>query len=180
LVKKSLPKSAKKSLKDKPTHKAKASAVESLLKSGDLAPPFSVQNEKGEVVSLKSLLGKRVVLYFYPKDDTPGCTQEGCDFRDNFARVKKAGVQVYGVSRDSVKSHEKFKAKYGFPFSLLSDEDGKLTENYGVWKEKNLYGRKYMGVERTTFLIGEDGLILKVYPKVKVKGHVDQVLEDLK
>jgi peroxiredoxin Q/BCP len=151
-----------------------------LLHAGEMAPPFSVQNEKGEVVSLKALRGKKVILYFYPKDATPGCTQEGCDFRDNFARLKKLGAEVYGVSRDSAKSHAKFQEKQSFPFSLLADEDGKVCEAYGVWKEKSLYGRKYMGIERSTFVIDENGRLLKVYPKVKVAGHVDQVLEDLK
>jgi peroxiredoxin Q/BCP len=158
----------------------KVDSKESLLHSGDNAPPFSAPNEKGEVVSLKSFLGQKLVLYFYPKDDTPGCTQESCDFRDSFSRLKKQGVCVVGVSRDSVKSHLKFKEKYGFLFSLLSDEDGKICEAYGVWKEKNLYGRKYMGIERTTFLIDEKGKITRVYPKVKVAGHVDEILEELK
>jgi peroxiredoxin Q/BCP len=121
-----------------------------------------------------------VVLYFYPKDSTPGCTQESCDFGASYREIQKLGAVVLGVSRDSLASHQKFKAKYGFPFPLLSDEDGKVCEKYGVWKEKSLYGRKFMGIERTTFLIGPDGKLLKVYPKVKVKGHVQEVLEDLK
>jgi len=158
----------------------KQKTEETSLKVGKKAPAFKVPNEAGEMVSLASLKGKKVVLYFYPKDMTPGCTQESCDFRDSFARLKKLGVKVYGVSRDSVASHTKFIAKNELPFSLLSDESGKMTEAYGVWKEKSLYGRKYMGIERTTVIIDEDGKIEKVYPKVSVKGHVDQVLEDLK
>ncbi len=153
--------------------------VETLLKIGQKAPAFSLTNELGEKVLLKDLAGKKVVLYFYPKDDTPGCTQESCDFRDNFARLKKTGAIVLGVSKDPVSSHQKFKAKYSLPFSLLSDEEGKMCEKYGVWKEKNLYGRKYMGIERTTFLLDEAGKIIKIYPKVSVAGHVDEVLKDL-
>ena len=176
---------AKKPLAKKPRSEAsklsaeKKSDLESLLQAGDMAPPFSLQNEKGQVISLKSLLGKKVILYFYPKDDTPGCTQESCDFKDHFGRFKKLSVLVFGVSRDSVKSHAKFQEKHEFPFSLLSDETGVTTERYGVWKEKSMYGRKYMGIERSTFLIDEKGRILKVYPKVKVGGHVEQVLEAL-
>ena len=174
---------AKTTAKSKTKVKSDASN-ETLLHVGDLAPAFSAPNENGETVSSDSLRGKKLVLYFYPKDDTPGCTQESCDFRDHFARVKSSGAEVLGVSRDSAKSHARFKEKHSFPFSLLSDEDGKICEAFGVWKEKFLYGRKYMGIERTTFLIDfssdENGRILKVYPKVKVQGHVDQILEDLK
>ncbi len=173
---------AKKPLKaktaKKPVKKAKP-LPETLLKAGDTAPSFTLLNENGETVSLSSHRGKKVILYFYPKDSTPGCTQESCDFRDNFARVKSKGAVVYGISRDSVKSHQKFQSKYSFPFSLLSDEDGRVCEAYGVWKEKNLYGRKYMGIERTTFLIDGTGKVQKVYPKVKVTGHVDEVIGDL-
>jgi len=163
-----------------PPKVAKKAGADSLLKIGQKAPSFSLANEQGEKVALKSLAGKKVVLYFYPKDDTPGCTKESCDFRDNFARLKKTGVVVLGISKDSEASHQKFKAKYHLPFSLLSDEEGKVCEAYGVWKEKNLYGRKYMGIERTTFLLDEAGKIIKIYPKVSVTGHVDEVLKDLK
>lgn len=154
--------------------------TKTLLKVGQKAPAFSLTNEKGEKISLKNFAGKKIVLYFYPKDDTPGCTQESCDFRDSFSRLKKDGIVVLGVSKDSEASHQKFKTKYGLPFSLLSDVEGKMCQAYGVWKEKNLYGRKYMGIERTTFLLDESGKIAKIYPKVSVKGHVDEVLEDLK
>ncbi|MEN9723128.1 MAG: hypothetical protein RJB38_1114 [Pseudomonadota bacterium] len=150
------------------------------LVAGKKAPAFSLPSDSGEKISLSSLAGKAVVLYFYPKDSTPGCTQESCDFGASYREIQKLGAVVLGVSRDSLASHQKFKAKYGFPFPLLSDEDGKVCEKYGVWKEKSLYGRKFMGIERTTFLIGPDGKLLKVYPKVKVKGHVQEVLEDLK
>lgn len=168
-------------IKKKATVKAvkKTADSGSLLKVGQKAPAFSVKNEAGEVVTLKSLSGNKVVLYFYPKDDTPGCTKESCDFRDNFARLKKAGVVVLGVSKDSQGSHQKFKTKYDLPFSLLSDEEGKMVESYGVWKEKNNYGKKYMGIERTTFILDEAGKISKIYPKVSVAGHVDEILKDL-
>ncbi len=153
--------------------------VESFLKSGDPAPTFKLQIDSGEWVSLEQFRGKTVVLYFYPKDDTPGCTQESCDFRDSFARLSAKGVVVLGASKDSVGSHQKFKAKYQLPFALLSDEAGNLCESYGVWKEKSMYGRKYMGIERSTFVIDSAGKIAKVYPKVSVTGHVEQVLADL-
>jgi peroxiredoxin Q/BCP len=154
-------------------------SVESMLKSGDLAPSFKVQTETGEWVSLEAFRGKTVVLYFYPKDDTPGCTQESCDFRDSFGRLSAKGIVVLGASKDSVGSHQKFKTKYQLPFTLLSDESGTLCESYGVWKEKSMYGRKYMGIERSTFVIDSEGRIAKVYPKVSVTGHVDQVSKDL-
>jgi peroxiredoxin Q/BCP len=149
------------------------------LKEGDKAPPFQARSDSGERISLKDLKGKPVVLYFYPKDMTPGCTQEACDFRDSFSRLKKLGVTVLGVSKDSVESHQKFKGKHELPFTLLADPDGELCKSYGVWKLKTLYGRKFMGIERATFVIGRDQRILKVYPKVKVKGHVDEILKFL-
>ncbi len=149
------------------------------LQVGSPAPDFSVSTDEGQVVSLQDFIGQTVVLYFYPKDDTPGCTVEACDFRDNFMRLKSKRAVVLGVSRDSQDSHRKFKKKYELPFQLLVDSDGKLCEAYGAWKEKSMYGRKYMGIERMTVLIGPDGLIRKVYPKVKVKGHVDEVLADI-
>lgn len=170
---------AKKAAKKRAPKKAPA-VVETLLKVGQEAPNFELQNENGETVRLSDLRGKQVVLYFYPKDDTPGCTQESCDFRDNYGRVKSVGAEVFGISKDDVTSHTKFKTKFSLPFSLLADTEGKAIESYGVWKEKNMYGRKYMGIERTTFIVDTEGKIKKIYPKVSVTGHVDQVLEDLK
>ena len=167
-----------KSVKRKPV--ISASSVETFLKIGQTAPAFSLPDESGEMVSLKSFKGKKIILYFYPKDHTPGCTQESCDFRDNFSKGKGSKLVVFGISRDSVASHQKFKTKLDLPYSLLSDEAGKVCEAFGVWKEKTLYGRKYMGIERTTFLIDEKGKVALIYPKVSVKGHVDKILEDLK
>lgn len=153
----------------------------STLKVGSKAPSFTTLNQDGEKVSLKDLAGKKgLVLYFYPKDQTPGCTTEACDFRDNFARLKKEGYNVVGVSKDSVKSHQKFIEKQELNFTLLSDEDGSICEAYGVWQLKKFMGREFMGILRTTFLIGTDLKILKVYPKVSVKGHVDEILGDIK
>lgn len=173
----------KKTAVKKPVSKKKVSKkkteTNSLLKTGQKAPAFTLFSDSGEKISLKSLSGKKVILYFYPKDDTPGCTKESCDFRDHFSVLKKSGAVVIGVSKDSVNSHMKFKTKYKLPFPLLSDEEGKVCEAYGVWKEKSMYGRTYMGIEWTTFLIDESGKILKVYPKVSVPGHVDEVLKDL-
>jgi thioredoxin-dependent peroxiredoxin len=150
-----------------------------MLKPGSKAPAFSLLSDSGDKVSLKDFKGKRVVLYFYPKDMTPGCTVEACDFRDHLPKFKKLKMVVLGISKDSVERHQKFIEKYGLPFPLLSDEDGKTCEAYGVWKEKSLYGRKFMGIERTTFLIGADGKIEKIYPKVKVKDHAEKILADL-
>ncbi|TGK42726.1 thioredoxin-dependent thiol peroxidase [Leptospira andrefontaineae] len=153
----------------------------STLKVGSKAPSFTTLNQDGEKVSLKDMAGKKgLVLYFYPKDQTPGCTTEACDFRDNFARLKKEGYNVVGVSKDSVKSHQKFIEKQELNFTLLSDEDGSICEAYGVWQLKKFMGREFMGILRTTFLIGTDLKILKVYPKVSVKGHVDEILGDIK
>jgi peroxiredoxin Q/BCP len=167
--------------KKKISTKSKATPeLESGLKIGKKAPAFKLKDESGKVVSLASLKGKKAVIYFYPKDATPGCTQESCDFRDHFARIQKLGAEVYGVSRDSSESHLKFKAKHELPFPLLVDEDGKMCEAYGVWKEKNLYGKKYMGIERTTVVLDETGKVAQLYLKVSVKGHVDRILEDLK
>jgi peroxiredoxin Q/BCP len=150
-----------------------------MLKEGDKAPAFTLESDSGEKVSLKGLKGKTVILYFYPKDLTPGCTQQACDFRDSFARIKKKGAVVLGVSKDSAESHRKFVAKHDLGFPLLVDADGEACKAYGVWQEKSLYGRKFMGIVRTTFIISPQGKIEKVFPKVKVKGHVDQVLESL-
>lgn len=146
------------------------------LREGSKAPAFALPCDKAAKVSLKDFAGKTVVLYFYPKDQTPGCTQEACDFRDNLVRLKKLGAVVLGVSKDSPESHAKFRAKQKLDFPLLSDLDGKVCRAYGVWKEKSLYGRKFMGIERTTFVIGPDGKIARIFPKVKVAGHVDAVI----
>lgn len=150
-----------------------------MLKVGDKAPHFSLATDSGENLSLKDLKGKTVVLYFYPKDMTPGCTQEACDFRDAQAKFKKAKTVILGVSKDSVVRHVSFKEKYGLNFPLLSDEDGKVCEAYGVWQQKSLYGKKFMGIVRTTFIIGPTGKIEKIFEKVKVKGHSEEVLESL-
>src|SRR5437879_6332352 len=128
-----------------------------MLKEGDKAPDFSAKDDNGNTVALKDLRGKKVVLYFYPKDDTTGCTKEACDFRDNLARIKRKDAIVIGVSPDSERKHEKFKTKYDLTFPLLADEEKKIVEAYGVWKEKSMYGRTYMGVERTTFILDEKG-----------------------
>ncbi len=150
-----------------------------MLQVGKRAPAFNMESDSGIKVSLSSLRGKRVVLYFYPKDDTPGCTQESCDFRDNLSRVEAHGAVVFGVSKDSISSHQKFKTKFSLPFPLLSDPTHVMIEKYGVWKEKKLYGRAYMGVERTTVIIDENGKVAYIFPKVKVTGHVENVIEAL-
>jgi peroxiredoxin Q/BCP len=147
------------------------------LKVGDKAPDFSLPADGGGTVSLKALRGKAVVLYFYPKDDTSGCTAEACAFRDSLPDFSKAKAEVVGISRDTVASHDRFKAKYKLPFQLASDEDGKVCEAYGVWVEKSMYGRKYMGIERSTFLIDGKGAIRNIWRKVKVPGHAEEVLE---
>jgi peroxiredoxin Q/BCP len=147
------------------------------LKAGDKAPAFSGPTDGGGKISLEDLKGKKVVLYFYPKDMTPGCTTEAEGFRDALAKFRKAGVEIVGVSKDSVKRHDNFKAKYDLPFALLSDEDGTVCEDYGVWQKKTNYGREYMGIVRSTFLIDEKGKIAQIWDKVRVKGHVDEVLE---
>lgn len=150
-----------------------------MLKIGDKAPDFSLDSDEGRKISLKDLQGKKVVLYFYPKDDTPGCTKEACSFTENFDRIKKSGAVVLGVSADSVESHKKFKTKYGLNFPLLSDPEREVIKKYDVWKEKNMYGKKSMGVERTTFVIDESGKIGHIFPRVKVEGHTEEVLEKL-
>ena len=146
---------------------------------GTKAPGFSLPTGDDRKISLKDFKGKKVVLYFYPKDDTSGCTREACSFRDNLNRVKKKGAVVLGVSPDSSSSHKKFSEKYDLTFPLISDEDRALANAYGVWKEKNFLGKKYMGVERTTFIIDERGYIAHIFPRVKVDGHVDEVLSHL-
>ena len=150
-----------------------------MLKIGDKAPVFTGIDDQGKEVKLKNFRGEKVILYFYPKDNTPGCTQESCDFRDVVSRLKKKDTVVLGVSPDSVASHQKFKVKFSLPFPLISDEDHKIAMAYGIWQEKSMYGKKYMGIIRSTFVIDGNGLIVQVYEKVKVKGHVDAVLNTL-
>lgn len=150
-----------------------------MLKEGDKAPEFTLPTFNDQSITLSGLKGKKVVLYFYPKDNTPGCTLQACDFRDNMGRLKTAGVQVLGVSRDNLKSHQKFADKFELPFPLLSDEKGEVCQQYDCWKEKSMFGKKYFGIERTTFLIDEKGMIEKIWRKVKVKGHVQEVMDNL-
>jgi len=152
-----------------------------MLEVGDKAPAFTLADQDGKKVSLKSLLGNgALVLYFYPKDDTPGCTKEACSFRDDYSAFKKAGAQIVGVSADSAAAHTKFRTKYDLPFPLLADEQKEVLQSYGVWKDKVLYGKKFKGVERTTFVIDKKGVIRAVFPKVKVDGHSTAVLEAVK
>jgi peroxiredoxin Q/BCP len=150
-----------------------------MIKEGRKAPDFTLSSSKGGEVTLKDLRGKPVVLYFYPKDDTPGCTREACAFRDTQARIKKTGAVVLGVSPDSVASHEKFRDKYELNFSLLSDPDKAVAKKYGAFGEKVMYGKKVTGMIRSTFVIDEEGVVRKVFPRVKVDGHAEQVLEAL-
>ncbi len=150
------------------------------LAEGDRAPDFELPSSAGKDVSLSSLKGKQVVLYFYPQDDTPGCTREACSFRDNLPRFEGMDAVILGVSKDSLESHAKFISKYSLNFTLLSDEDLVAHKKYDTWKEKNNYGRTYMGTERSTFVIGADGRIKRIFRKVKVDGHEAEVLEALK
>lgn len=147
------------------------------LKEGQKAPGFNVKDQHGNNVSLDQFAGKKVVLYFYPKDDTPGCTAEACDFRDNYQGLTAKGYVVLGVSVDDEKSHKKFADKHNLPFTLLADTDKKIVEAYGVWGEKNMYGKKYMGTNRTTFVIDENGIIAHIITKVDTKNSTAQVLE---
>jgi len=147
------------------------------LQAGAAAPDFTLPTDGGGSVTLSGLKGQQVIIYFYPKDDTTGCTAEACGFRDAEASFRGAKTKVIGISKDSVARHDKFKKKYELPFTLASDEHGHVCEDYGVWKEKSMYGRTYMGIERTTFLIGADGKIKRVWNKVKVNGHVAEVLQ---
>lgn len=152
-----------------------------MLSEGQIAPDLTLPSTGGKTVSLAEFKGnKNVVLYFYPKDNTPGCTREACSFRDVQGEFEKAGAVILGVSLDSIKSHEKFAEKHNLMFPLLSDEDKTVTSNYGVFKEKKLYGRTFLGIERTTFAIDKSGIIRKIWPKVKVEGHIDEVLEFMK
>jgi len=150
-----------------------------LVSEGEEAPNFTLQADDGREVSLSDYRGKKVVLYFYPKDGTPGCTSEAIEFRDMVKDFEKEDIVILGVSKDSIQSHQKFKQKHELPFTLLSDPEGKVLSLYGVWKKKSLYGRTFMGTERTTFLIDETGTVQKVYRKVKVKGHAQACLLDL-
>lgn len=147
------------------------------LNEGDKAPDFKVNNQKGEPVSLKDFKGKKVVLYFYPKDDTPGCTKEACNLRDNYDAMLKQGYAILGVSPDNEAKHQKFIEKYDLPFDLLADTEKEIAEAYGVWVEKNMYGRKYMGIARTTFVIDEKGKISEIIKKVDTKAHAEQILK---
>ena len=148
------------------------------LKVGDRVPDFTLSDQNGQPTSLAELLtGGCLVLYFYPKDDTPGCTKQACSFRDADAELKERGITVLGVSVDDESSHQKFISKYQLPFDLLADTDKKIVEDYGVWGEKTLYGRKYMGTARKTFLIDESGTIVKIFDKVKVDEHADEVIK---
>jgi len=149
------------------------------MKVGQKAPDFSVMDDSGRTVKLSDLKGKKVVLYFYPKDDTPGCTKEACNFRNGIDEIRKLGAVVLGVSADSAASHKKFKSKFDLNFPLLADTEKKIIEGYDVWKEKSMYGKKYMGIERTTYIIDKDGKISHIFPKVKVEDHYDEVLAAL-
>jgi len=150
---------------------------ESMLKEGDIAPDFKAKNQDGKEIKLSDFRGHKVVLYFYPKDDTPGCTKEACSFRDTFESFKAKGIKVLGVSTDDEKSHQKFISKYNLPFDLLADTDKSIVSAYGVYGEKSMYGKKYFGVNRTTFLIDENGKIKKIFEKVKPEGHAEEVLK---
>jgi thioredoxin-dependent peroxiredoxin len=146
-----------------------------MIREGDQAPEFRLQADDGTTVSLADLRGRRVVLYFYPKDDTSGCTKEACEFRDALPRIEEAGAVVLGVSPDPVESHRKFKEKYDLNFPLLADEDHRVAEAYGVWKEKSMYGRKFWGVERSTFLIDGEGRVERAWRRVRPGGHAEEV-----
>ena len=148
-----------------------------MLTKGKKAPAFSAPNQDGEIVSLKDYLGKKVAIYFYPKDDTPGCTEQACNIRDNMSGLKKIGIEIIGISVDDVKKHKKFEQKYELPFTLIADEDKKIVEKYQVWGEKKMYGRVYVGIFRTTYLINENGEIVHVIEKVDTKNHTAQILE---
>ena len=150
-----------------------------MLKIGDKAPNFSLIADDGKTYRLKDFKGKKLILYFYPKDNTSGCTKEACDFKDNIKVFGKNNVVIIGVSKDSIESHKKFKSKFDLPFTLLSDESLEMIKSYNVWKEKSMYGKKYFGVERTTYLIDEKGNIEKIFNKVKVNGHIQEILNSL-
>jgi thioredoxin-dependent peroxiredoxin len=151
-----------------------------MLKQGDRAPSFALPDQDGKIHSLSEYRGKKVLLYFYPKDDTPGCTTEACSFRDGHEELKKMGLAILGISKDSIKSHKKFALKYSLPFPLLSDESGEVVRSYGSWGKKKFMGREYEGILRNSFLIDEQGRILKVYESVKPGEHVQEVVSDAK
>ncbi|MBU6136797.1 thioredoxin-dependent thiol peroxidase [Clostridium tertium] len=150
------------------------------MEIGNLAPDFTLMGSDGKEHKLSDYIGKKVILYFYPKDNTPGCTTEACDFRDNIDKITNQNAIVLGISKDNLNSHNKFIEKFNLPFILLSDEDKIVCELYDVIKEKNMYGKKVLGIERSTFIINEEGYLIKDFRKVKVKGHIDAVLEELK
>jgi thioredoxin-dependent peroxiredoxin len=150
-----------------------------IIKIGDLAPEFSGQNQKGEEISLSTFRGKKVILYFYPKDNTPGCTAEACDLNDNYNMWLSKGYEVIGVSPDNVASHKKFADKFGLTFNLIADSGLEILKAYGVWGEKSMYGKSYMGVLRTTFVIDENGIIIEVFEKVDTKNHTKQIISTL-
>ena len=148
------------------------------LKIGDKAPDFEGKNQNNESVKLSSFIGEKVVLYFYPRDNTPGCTAQACNLKDNFNELSRKGYKIIGVSSDSIKSHKKFEEKYSLPFDLISDEDKAIHKSYGTWIEKSMYGRKYMGTARWTFIVDENGIINNIIEKVKTKEHTDQILSE--
>jgi peroxiredoxin Q/BCP len=151
-----------------------------MVETGAPAPDFTLPDQQGQGVTLSKLKGSPIVLYFYPKDDTPGCTKEACAFRDAFAEYERAGARILGVSPDGVETHARFIKKYGLPFTLLADSDKEVCKAFGVWKEKKMYGKSSMGVERTTFVIDAEGIVRRIFPKVKVDGHSQAVLEAVK
>jgi thioredoxin-dependent peroxiredoxin len=151
-----------------------------MIEPGSRAPLFSLPNQDGDTVTLSQFKGQNVVLYFYPKDDTTGCTKEACNFRDEMPKFRNLNAEVLGISADPVKSHKKFAQKYDLNFQLLSDENKEVVQEYDVWKEKNLYGKKSMGIERSTFIIDKDGIVRKIFRKVKVDGHNNEVEEALR
>jgi thioredoxin-dependent peroxiredoxin len=151
-----------------------------MLVSGQKAPSFRGKNQNGETVSLKDYLGKKLAIFFYPEDDTPTCTEQACNLRDNYALLKKEGIEVVGVSPDDVKSHEQFIGKFELPYTLVADPQKKIIEAYGVWGEKNMYGRKYMGLIRTTFLVDEKGVIKHIFKKPRVRQHAEEIVAKAK
>ncbi len=150
-----------------------------MLEIGTKAPAFTLPDQNGTEHSLEDYRGRKVILYFYPKDNTAGCTKEACSFADRYPQITEKGAVVLGVSKDPVSSHKKFEEKYSLPFTLLSDPDAEVIRAYDVWKEKSMYGRKYMGIERSTYLIDENGIILKAYQKVKPADHAENILQDI-
>ncbi|MCB1196772.1 MAG: thioredoxin-dependent thiol peroxidase [Deltaproteobacteria bacterium] len=151
-----------------------------LLEEGKKAPAFTLASTSGKNISSKDLLGSSYILFFYPKDNTPGCTKEACSFRDHFSKLKRKKIALFGISPDSIASHEKFISKQELPFELLSDPEHNIAEKFGAWGEKKMYGKSYMGILRSTFIVNDKGIIVKVYPKVQVATHAEDILEDLK